>query len=335
MGQSLQAGYDLIITNGDSAGELLRKAISNTEVMPWRDVLHDGPVPLTDDHEELSEIRADYLADKGWGDHDSLREGFRARDRGLAHNAIFEKVILWFEHDLYDQLQLIQVLNWFKDHPREADGLALVQTDEFLGAQTPETIGKFASLEQPVGPEQAALADKAWSAFRQPTPQAWAALLDDDLTPLPHLRAAVLRMLQELPDTRDGLSRTERGILIAINDGVDEPRHLFGAVQRQEDAAFMGDWSFWDRLDALARQPASLIEGLSGRFAPHMNAEEMRDYFESTLTLTSFGLQVLGGGADYASEAAIDHWFGGTHLTNDALWRWDDENRQLVPPAKN
>ena len=89
MGQSLAPGYDLIITNGDSAGEMLRKAIPNTEVMPWRDVLHDGPVPLTRDDEELAEIRADFLADRGWGDRDALRENFRARNRGLAHHETF------------------------------------------------------------------------------------------------------------------------------------------------------------------------------------------------------------------------------------------------------
>src|SRR5690606_18340230 len=118
MAQSLSPGYDLIITNGDVAGELLRKSIAKTEVLPWRDVLHDGPVPVTEDHEELSELRADYLADRGWGDHDTLRDNFRARDRGLANNEIFENVSLWFEHDLYDQLQLIQILDWFRENPR-------------------------------------------------------------------------------------------------------------------------------------------------------------------------------------------------------------------------
>ena len=202
MGQSLSPGYDLIITNGDAAGELLRKAISNTEVMPWRDVLHDGPVPVTEDHEELSELRADYLADKGWGDHDTLREGFRARDRGLATNEIFERVILWFEHDLYDQLQLIQILDWFTEHERDADTLRLVQSDDFLGTQGPEALVELQQLEAPVRAEQLALARLAWQAFRQSTPQAWAALLDMDISALPHLRGAVKRMLEELPTQR-------------------------------------------------------------------------------------------------------------------------------------
>lgn len=333
MGQSLAQGYDLIITNGDSAGELLRKAVTNTEVLPWRDVLHDGPVPLTEDHDELSELRADVLADKGWGEHDELRENFSARDRGLANNAIFENVILWFEHDLYDQLQLIQLLSWFSDNPRPDGELQLVQADDFLGHQTAETILRFEEKRKPVSREQMALASKAWEAFRQPTPERWENLLNDDLTLLPYLRPAVLRMLEELPSARDGLSRTQREILITVNEGVREPRHIFPVVQHQEEAAFMGDWSFFERLDGLALGNAPLLEGLDERFLPGMNAQEIRGYLESDISLSDFGFQVLGGGEDYAGRARIDFWIGGTHITNDTLWRWDRDNAQLIAPA--
>jgi len=330
MAQSLAPGYDLIITNGDVAGELLRKSIANTEVMPWRDVLHDGPVPLTEDHEELSELRADFLADRGWGDHDTLRDNFRARDRGLANNEIFENVSLWFEHDLYDQLQLIQVLDWFRENPREPGTLQLVQADDFLGHQTPDTIPQLATRARPVTRQQIDLASNAWSAFRQPSPEEWAGLIAEDTSTLPHLNRAVRRMLQELPDVNTGLSRTQAAILSAINEGIRQPRQLFPAVQRQEQAAFMGDWSFWEILDGLADKRAPLIEGSEGRFGTDMTAEQMKAYFESEMSLSQLGLQVLGGGADYLAFAPLDRWFGGTHLTPNKVWRWDNASDRLV-----
>ncbi len=333
MAETLIPGYDLIITNGDAAGELLRRAVDKAEVLPWRDVLHDGPVPVTEDHEALSELRADYLADKGWGDHDALRETFRARDRGLAHHGAFETVVLWFEHDLYDQLQLIQILDWFCASPRSGNGLYLVQAEDFLTAHSPETILSLEGQRRRVGAAELALASKAWAAFRQPTPEAWAGLLDQDLSALPFLHAAVRRALQELPDAKSGLSRTEQAILAAINAGADTPRALFPAVQREEEAAFMGDWSFWERLEGLVSEPGAVLQGLAGRWEPEITQAAARDYLESRLSLTDFGLQVLAGAEDYAARARIDRWFGGTHLTNDTLWRWDDEKQRLVPPA--
>ncbi|MEE8306738.1 MAG: DUF1835 domain-containing protein [Gammaproteobacteria bacterium] len=328
-----KSGYNLIITNGDAAGEVLRKAFTGTEVLPWRDVLHEGPVPLTDTFEELSELRADFLAERNWGDPDILRENFQARDRGLAHHEVFENVTLWFEHDLYDQLQLIQILDWFHGHPGRGAGLQLVQSDDFLGVQNEEKIKTFKDKIKDASEEQLALACAAWAAFRQPEPTGWAGLLRQDLSPLPYLAQSVRRMLQELPGVTSGLARTQNQILMAINGGVGEPRQLFGAVEKMEEAAFMGDWSFWVWLDGLAADPGALIESLEVRFSPDMSEEEFKAYIASPLRLTALGLQVLGGGADYTDAARIERWIGGTHLTNDNLWRWDEQKAELIESA--
>jgi hypothetical protein len=333
MGQSLRPGYDLIITNGDAAGELLRKAFTETEVLPWRDVLHDGPVPMTETLDELSELRADFLAERGWGEPDVLRENFQARDRGLAHHEMFETVTLWFEHDLYDQLQLIQILAWFADHPRRDGKLALVQANDFLGTQTPDKLKEFSQKASAVSRAQVSLARDAWTAFRQPSPQSWAGLLEQDLFALPYLNTAVRRMLQDLPNAVSGLARTQHQILMAINEGVQMPRRLFGAVEQLEEAPFMGDWSFWTWLDGLAAGPGQLVEGLSGRFSPAMSHDEFAAYVDSPLKLTPLGLNILAGAADYADQDKIDRWMGGTHVTSGKLWRWSDRECRLAAPT--
>jgi hypothetical protein len=203
------------------AGELLRRAISGAEVLPWRDVLHEGPVPLTATLAELTAIRGDYLADRGLGDREEIAANLKARDRGLARASAFERVVLWFEHDLYDQLQLLQILDWFSR--AERGDLLLVQASESLGWQTAQEIKALAALEQPVSDEQLALVADAWSAFRAPTPEPWQALLRGDLSPLPFLDQAVRRMLEELPGP-DGLSRSERQILTALASRITRRR---------------------------------------------------------------------------------------------------------------
>ena len=320
---------DLIITNGDAAGELLRCTFAGTEVLPWRDVLHEGPVPRTESLAELTEIRAAYLAG-GDGNLDTARSILQARDRGLAHSAGFERVVLWFEHDLYDQLQLLQVLDWFAAHPREQGSLLLVQSSDFLGRQTPAQLSAMQADEQPVSAEQLALARRAWAAFRAETPEAWHALLDADLDALPSLRSAVLRMLEELPGS-DGLSRTERQILQSLAPGAVTPPALFVGVQRHEEAVFMGDFSFWKVLDGLALAAPPLIEGLHG--APFNPAAAVdKAYLQSAVTLAPFGAEVLAGRADHASRNRIDRWWGGTRLSNETLWRFDPDTLRLIGP---
>jgi len=323
---------DLVITNGDAAGELLRRSLPGAEVLPWRDVLHEGPVPLTDTLEDLTAIRIEYLAGGGGGEIGAIEFELTARDLGLSMSAKFDRVVLWFEHDLFDQLQLLQVLDWFAANPRGGGALLLVQAEDYIGRQDFEAISALAATETVVTQAQLDLARRAWAAFRQKTPEAWTKLLDEDLSALPHLRGAVVRMLGELPGP-DGLSRTERQILATVEPGSVTALALFIAVQKQEDAEFMGDWSFWRLLDRLALADEPLIAGLEAAPLQHADPELAKAYLTSRLTLTSLGRAVLAGGADWAKHHVIDRWWGGTHRSEDALWRWDQTAEKLIPES--
>src|SRR5207302_92319 len=81
--------------------------------LSWSDPLHDGPVPRASSLQNLSDARAEALSSFGWGAYDDIRSTFAARDGVLADFRSHEEVVLWFEHDLYDQLQLIQLFDWF------------------------------------------------------------------------------------------------------------------------------------------------------------------------------------------------------------------------------
>ena len=100
----------LHIANGESAGNTLRQTALGGAVLPWQDALHAGPVPALA-RQELLRTRARFLADCGWGRRQALLSSFERRDRQLLE-ALRDglKVVLWFEHDLYDQLQLLEVL---------------------------------------------------------------------------------------------------------------------------------------------------------------------------------------------------------------------------------
>src|SRR5437879_5392701 len=99
----------LHVTNGDSVAVGLRQAGVEGPVVAWRDVLHEGPVPALP-AAALARVRARFLAEAVGGRTGEIERDLRARDRTLAHGAR-DEIVLWFEADLYDQLQLIQVLH--------------------------------------------------------------------------------------------------------------------------------------------------------------------------------------------------------------------------------
>lgn len=164
---------------------------------------------------------------------------------------------------------------------------------------------------RPVSKAQVDVARRAWTAFRAPTPVAWAALLEEDLSALPSLHGAVERLLASYPAPRTGLSRTEAQILRAAAEGVQGVGGLFQASQAAEAAVFLGDLSF-----------RRILEGLETGDKPLLQ-----------IKITPWGERVLRGEADRVALLGVDRWIGGVHLTPQACWRWDPLGRSLVPPS--
>jgi len=324
---------NLIITNGDQAADKMREARINGEILCWRDILHEGPVPQAETLEDLSTIRVDYLASGGWGEPDEIAAAFASRDGIMRNLANYSEVTLWFEHDLYDQLQLLQILDFLAQEPRIHDRLSLIQAGAFIGRETPSRLRMHLKLKQPVSAMQFTLAQAAWAAFRSPTPEGWAAFLRYETSALPFLRAAILRHLEEFPAPVSGLTRTERFILEMVYTGACTPVALFHFFEEEEEAPFMGDWSFWRILDALAHGAAPFLAGMR---LPHFSAtfseEQRAAYLGSELKLTGLGMTAINGKKDAIAFRRLDRWMGGTHLTNRSCWRWDAGQRMLMAP---
>src|SRR5437867_4482927 len=72
----------LHVTNGESAGNTLRQTSLGGAVLPWQDVLHEGPVPAGA-RRELLRARAAFLSACGWGSKPSILSSLQRRDRQL------------------------------------------------------------------------------------------------------------------------------------------------------------------------------------------------------------------------------------------------------------
>jgi hypothetical protein len=143
---------------------------------------------------------------------------------------------------------------------------------------------------------------------------------------LPFLAAALRRLLEELPDTANGLSRTERQLLEPLRDGPRTPGELFLESQKREEALFLGDAWAWRRLAELEPLVARSDGGAVPAPPP---LGDSRAFAATSLALTEAGRKVLAGGTDRIAAAGIDRWLGGTHLRPDSLSRWDSAARRV------
>ncbi|HEV2460021.1 MAG TPA: hypothetical protein VGS80_16815, partial [Ktedonobacterales bacterium] len=231
---------------------------------------------------------------------------------------------LWFEHDLYDQLQLLQALDWLAGRDLDATRVSLICIDAYpgvapfygLGQLTPGQLATLFPARQAVSPAQLARASAAWAAFTSPDPTPIETLLAGDTSALPFLRAALLRHLEQFPAVGSGLSRTERQILETLAAGDTAPRALFRASYDQEEAPFMGDAGFFARAATLGQGPHPLLANADGSpFAAPTTYPPDDAFVSQRLTLTDQGRAVLAGHADWiALRGGLDRWLGGVHL---------------------
>lgn len=314
----------LIVTNGDSAADLLRAAGRDETILPWRDVLHEGPI-VGGTLEACSRRRVAYLAERFDMDAGELAQEFGERDAVLRRHAEFATIELWFEHDLYDQLQLVQVLAFLESAAR-TEGVLLVQADDFLGVQRADTILRFAEGARAVTARDLDLAAAVWSELGASTPELAAGRSERPAGSLPFLRPALGRFLEELPSTDNGLGRTEHAILAGIDGGTVNPVHLFHQVLEGEEAAFMGDTSFFRLIEDLALCAVPLIAGF-----PTGAPEALR---EAELALSDAGAGVLAGAEDHINLNGADRWWAGTRLHGRSVWRFDRDSRRPVAPGE-
>jgi hypothetical protein len=296
----------LHITNGDSTRIGLERSGLPGRIQPWRDVLHDGPAPSQLPVERFRRIRSEFIGSGGaFGSVADIERGYAEEDAAVTSWDGRTEMVLWFEHDLYDQLLLIRLLSML---PRNPGGrVSLVCSDTCLGPLQPNQFPALLDQRRPITPEQIALGTRAWHAFGADTPDPLVAVASSDTSALPYLAGALRRLIEEYPSDVNGLARSEHQILQAVADGARTGSEAFAACARMEDAVFMGDSTF-----------RGIAERLAGGSSPLLTIG--RD-MSGPVAMTSAGRAVLAGRADAIALNGIDRWLGGVHLTPGSLWR--------------
>jgi hypothetical protein len=303
----------LHVTNGDGALYLLKKAGILGTHLAWRDALNEGPVPASLSLEETSAVRANYLAQRGFANPIRLIHDFARRDAQLRSAGDFEEVVLWFEHDLYDQLQMLQVLTALEELDLEPGRIAVVQTDHYLASMTVDEILPLLPRRRTATAAIFRSAHRSWERFTSASPAELYAAAGEDAIGLPFLRSALQRLCEEYPWTRDGLSRTQRQALFAVAQGPAREEELFSRAQSREEAFFLGNRAFSKVLDDLRTCAGALIEDEG-----------------DTLVPTALGRRVIAGDADWLDEHPIDRWVGGVHLVAERVTRWDEDSGRFL-----
>ncbi len=302
----------LNIINGDIVLNNMRVQGLEGYFLPWGDFLYSGSVPESLSLDELSLIRAKFIASCGLGEFNEVFSEFKERNSTLYSFKKYSKIFLWFESDIYDQLQLIQVLDWFAKFSSRKTKIYIIYPENYLALSTAKELNHFLLYNREIVTHNHFItARKAWSSFSSKTPTALYKLLYDDIDSLPFLKNTIKRVLEEYPNSINGLSRTEHQILLSISNGKKLSQDIFDDCQKFEERPFMGELIFLNIIK-------ELIES------------NLLNLLDSGLKLTSLGDEILNGKKNYFDYKKIDRWIGGVHITNITPWRWDIKSQKII-----
>jgi hypothetical protein len=290
----------------------------------WADALHDGPVPGGISDDELLQLRAAFIADGLPLTTEQVVAGLREWRDAVDRSRNYDEVVLWFEHDLFDQLNLIQLLDRLQQvrHPRATmiciGGFPGRERFKGLGELEPEELASLLPSRAPITGEQYELARRAWTAFRSSDRSAVPRLLETDTSALPFLSPALGRFLEEFPAPDDGLSRTERHLLQLVSSQPMTAREIFARMHDGEDAYYLTDTGLGSLLRDLAATTPPLIEtNLRAEEDTKPEGERKPERLrlpDASVSITAAGLDVLQGRANRVELCGLDRWYGGVHL---------------------
>jgi len=310
----------------------LREAGFAGDYLEYSDMLCQGPVL---DEPDWLERRADFLSVVygGWVGRDRSRiaAGLAAAEADLHRAAAaYARVVLWFEHDTYDQLVLARCLAAFEAAPPAR--LELISLDRFpgstrfvgLGQLPPEALLLLWRGRMPVSPAQRAAGRAAWERLRAPDPRPLAASAAGWPGALPHLAGALLRHCREFPGARDGLGLSERLVLQLLAEAPRTAGEIYRDLMlEREPLPWMSDLMMRALIEGMKRARPKPFECTAANLPD--------DWAKEPLALAPAGRAVLAGDVDWLSLAPPERWLGGVRIAAATpCWRWDEASAGFV-----
>lgn len=301
----------LHIVSGTTVINVMKQEKLTGDFLAWQDFLHIGPIPKSFSLQQLSKIRAYFLSEHRYATLNKALKTFEYRNNILENHKNYKKIILWFELDLYDQLQLLQVLDWFETYRSVEVEVTLVLTNRHFAEYSFQEFQEALFHEETMTNKHFELAKKAWSSFSNATPLSWFKLLNEPNSNLLSLKNSIQRLLEEYPNTMNGLSRTAHQALLTISKNEKKQKtDIFMESQKQEKQPFIADIIFWEILDDFVEYKLIIKKS-------------------NNIYITDLGKDILNGKKNWIAIKNIDHWIGGVHLSNDNLWCWNIQEKTI------
>ncbi|GAB3255014.1 hypothetical protein GCM10027347_15790 [Larkinella harenae] len=309
----------LHILNGDAmAGAFAESNIlrPSDESVIWREALSEGPVRAeVDTLRELWDIRQAWLRVYASNPNLSYDQMVVEEFERLTKPTDYETIYLWFEQDLFCQINLVFLLAQLATFPLGTTRIKQISVDSVpdepffkgMGQLTGAQLATLYLQAEELTQHELKLAVRVWNAYASMKPLTIQGLLDADFGRLRFLKDALVLHLQRFPFTENNLNLMEHLLTVILMEGPVPEATLIERFLRQDRVYGITDLSV-------------------GECIRQMNGK-LWVYTDEGVSLTEAGADVISG---RRVLPPVERWLGGFYQTPDSPYRWDQEKEKLT-----
>jgi len=250
----------LHITNGDTTTQFLKKTTIKGDIITWREMLCEGRTTTDVGSESFWKNRFDFLKTSYKVTKQTFVNYTLKEYRNLCKQKQQEEIVLWFEHDLYCQINMIAVLNWLKKH-RKGRKISLVNCGKIKGSKklhsfadlTNKQINKHYQAKIELTQDDIEYADYIWQLYCSDSPLRLEIIYKTNTnTPFIYLADALKAHLLRFPSLKNGLNIVENNIIkVANHQPLKSKEELVHSLLNNQKNYGFGDLQYIHRIDQL------------------------------------------------------------------------------------
>lgn len=301
----------LHITNGDNFTEKLKGLRLKGDIITWREMLCEGKTETNVGSESFWKTRFEFLNKNYKVTKSIFIEKTLKEYRSLCNHKQQDQIVLWFEYDLFCQVNMLAVLSWLKANRKYAE-ISLVcsgkedETDQLYGLNelSDEQLLGLYENRTVLSQNDVEYADYVWQLYCSDNPIRLENLRDFDQFQFEYLSDAVKAHLHRFPTIKNGLNTLENRVLdLSVSQKPKSRKDLLGAILSNQGNYGFGDTQF-DRI-------ITTLKPLYTSFNP--------------VKLTKKGKDILDGKTSYYAVIRDNNDYLGGALKYNFLYNTDSD----------
>ncbi len=252
----------LHITNGDTTTNRIQKLNFQGNIITWREMLCEGKTPVDVGSENFWKTRFYFLKSSYKVSKQRFIDYTVKEYRSLCNQKEQDEIVLWFEYDLFCQINMLAVISWLKRY-RKGRQISLICCGEInnqeklfsLNELTNSELKELYNNRTQLTKDDIEYADYIWQLYCSDNPlQLESASKININTTFNYLEKALKSHLLRFPSVNNGLNHLENNILKTVkNNPFKSKIELVNKLLRNQEIYGFGDIQHLNKVNGLKK----------------------------------------------------------------------------------